>query len=105
MASALAMIAAPGLAFASPLAATAPQHVVAWRPLLDPLDAHAWWWVFLFPAIFFIAMGYKAVRLPSLHRYWPQVIKLTIQVAVGLLAVCAALFAVVEWVIPRLPAG
>lgn len=87
-------------------ATSAPANaVLAWRPFLDPLDAHAWWWVFLFPAIFFIAMGYKAVRLPSLHRFWPQVIKLTIQVSVGLLAVSALLFAVVEWLIPRLPAG
>ena len=52
--------------------------LLAWRPFLDPLDLHGYWWAFLFPLSLGIAFTYKAVRVRAAleaakvaYRYLP----------------------------------
>jgi hypothetical protein len=76
--------------------------LLAWRPFLDPLpDIEAFWYVFLLPLSFFLAMAYKGVRLteftPAL--YWREVVRMTLQVtlaiaALGLLTMLLVMVAV-----------
>lgn len=79
--------------------------VLAWTPLLDPWPAaHDWWWITVVPLALGIAMIYKAYRLPTLDRYWRQVVVMTLQVVVAMIAFALTLFALALWLLPRLPA-
>ncbi len=73
---------------------------LAYRPFLDPIDAYRWWLLLAFPLLFGIAVVYKAVRMPSMRWYWSQVIKMTAQMTVVLIAIAVALFLLVEVALP-----
>lgn len=73
-----------------------PALTLAWRPLLDPLDAHGWWYLLLLPISFFLAVGYKAVRVKSLAGYWQAVLVMTAQVVLGMMALAAAFYLFVQ---------
>lgn len=74
--------------------------LVAWRPFLDPLPLHNLWWVLLFPLALGVSVAYKAVSVPDMDRYWPQVARMTIQIIVGMLALAAALYVFIEVIVP-----
>ncbi|MFG0328538.1 MAG: hypothetical protein ACF8PN_01455 [Phycisphaerales bacterium] len=76
--------------------------LLAWRPFLDPLAIEQSWWLFLFPLVLGISMVYKAVRLPSLQRFWRQTLKMSLQIVAAMVVLAAALFVVVEWLSPRI---
>ncbi len=78
----------------APLLAIAP--VLAWRPFIDPIDAHTWWYVLIIPLAFFICVAYKGVRAKDLHRYWVQVLIMTAQVVLGMIALAVISFLLVE---------
>jgi hypothetical protein len=70
--------------------------LLAWRPFIDPLDAHGTWYLLLLPLVFFISMVWKAVRLPSLENYWRQVLMMTAQGIVGLVALALTSYLLVQ---------
>lgn len=74
----------------------------SWRPFIDPIDAHGWWFLLLIPMSLLIAIAYKAVRSPSLDGYWRLVIIMTIQTILGMLALAAALYIIVQIFVPML---
>lgn len=80
--------------------------LVAWIPFVSPIPPPgAMWWLLIVPLIAAISMVWKAVRLPSLERYWAAVIVMTAQVLVGMAVLGAALLLLVRGVIPLLPVG
>lgn len=83
------------LASSLPLATSVPL-TLGHRFFIDPLDAHSVWWVALVPMAFLIAMAYKAVRLPTLDRYWQQVLSMTVQVTLAMLGLAAGSFILIE---------
>lgn len=78
------------------------HHLLTWRPFLDPLQLHAWWWAFLFPLAFGIAVTYKAVRMPTLEGYARQVAMMTVQIVLGMILLGVASFIFIELIVPRL---
>lgn len=72
------------------------MSVLAWRPFLDPVDAHRWWFVLLIPVALGVALGYKAVRTTDLKRYVPEVLTMTVQIVLGMVGLAAASFVLVE---------
>lgn len=66
------------------------------RLFIDPLDAHGVWWIALVPMALLISMAYKAVRLPTLDRYWQQVVSMTVQVTLAMLGLAAGSFILIE---------
>lgn len=76
--------------------------LIAWRPFLDPLDLHTLWWLTLIPMALFVAMAYKAVRLPELDDYWRSVAVMTAQIILAMIALAAALHLIIEFVVPLL---
>lgn len=74
--------------------------LLAYRPFLDPINAHSWWLLLSLPLVFGIAVAYKAIRLPTLAHYWRQVFKMTTQVMAALIFLCVALYALVEMALP-----
>lgn len=77
---------------------------LAWRPFLDPLNAHGAWWAFLIPLSFLIALTYRAVRSPEPGgvRYWRQVLVMTGQIVVAMVLLGVAAFVFVEHLLPLL---
>lgn len=69
-------------------------------PFIDPIDAHAWWFLLLIPMALGISMVYKAVRLRSLDRYWRKVFAMAAQIVVALIVLGAGFYILIEWVIP-----
>jgi hypothetical protein len=79
------------------------MHVfLAWRPFLDPLNLHAYWWAFLVPLSFGISIAHKAVRLTDLGDYWRQVIVMTAQIILAMIVLGIAMFVFLEYVLPLL---
>ena len=82
----------------------APTAPIPWRPFLDPLPGACfhYWWLYLLPLAFFIAIIYKAVRAKrlaapaDLPAYARAVAVMAVQIAVGMLALAAASYALIE---------
>lgn len=80
--------------------------LLGWTPFLEPLPGVQASWLWLLPILIFgIAMMYKAVRVGDLRRYWREVIGMTVQVLLAFLGLAAAVFIVVQGIVPLLPAG
>lgn len=60
------------------------------RPFIDPMELHAYWWILLFPISLGVAMVYKAVRLTKLERYWMQVVVMTVQIILAMIGLAIA---------------
>lgn len=67
------------------------------RPFIDPLELHQWWFLLLIPMSLFVSMTYKAVRSPNLKDYWRQVLIMFAQIIVGMIALGAATYLLVFW--------
>jgi hypothetical protein len=76
--------------------------LLAWRPFLDPLNLHEYWWAFLFPLSLGIAVAYKAVRLRTLEGYWRQVVIMTAQIVLSMILLGIACFVLLEYVLPAM---
>ncbi|HLO42328.1 MAG TPA: hypothetical protein VK176_15000 [Phycisphaerales bacterium] len=85
--------------FAAPLADVS-AVLATWRPFIDPIDAHRTWFMLLIPMAFLISMVYKAVRLPDLSTYWRQVIVMTLQIILWIIALGAIIFVFIQFVAP-----
>lgn len=79
------------------------QLFLAWRPFLDPIDAHGVWWALLFPLAFFISIAYKGVRIGDLSVYWKQVALMTVQIILGMIAIGVGSLLFIEFVLPMMP--
>ena len=73
-------------------------------PFVDPIDglfdAHRWWFVFLLPIALFIAMAYKAVRVPSLRGYAREVVVMTAHIVLAIVALGAGAYIIIGHVMP-----
>ncbi len=82
------------LAQQSPIAADVAR---AYRPFIDAIDVHRWWFFLLIPIAFLVSMGYKAVRMHELKGYPRQVLMMTVQIVVGMVLLAAAFYALVAY--------
>ncbi len=78
------------------------MNPLAYTPFIDPIDLHDWWFLLLIPMAFFVACAYKAVRVPSMRKFWPQVISFTIQIVGGIALLGLAAYLVLGYAIPSL---
>jgi len=93
---------AHGSAHAVAHALAPPALSLAYRPFLDPIDAHSWWLLLCVPLVLFISMAYKAMRVPTMRYYWRQVIKMTLEILAAIILLSIALFLIVEFAMPRM---
>ena len=76
-----------------------------WVPFIDPISVfHDWWYLLLVPLSFGISVIYRALKMPSLDRFWRAVAMMTVQIVLVMAALAVALVVLVELVIPWLPA-
>ncbi len=75
-------------------------HLLAYRPLIDPLDLHHVWFLLLLPLALLVSIAYKAVRVDDMKHFWPATLWMTAQVIVGMVALGFAFYVVIEWLVP-----
>lgn len=75
---------------------------LAYRPFVDPLELHRYWFLFIIPMAFFIALAYKAVRIEHLRALPRQVAVMTIQIVLGMIALGAASYLFIQVLVPML---
>jgi hypothetical protein len=81
------------------------MSLLAWIPLIEPMPGVIhWWWAWIVPMVLGVSMTWKAIRLKSLDRYWPEVARMSGQVLAGMVALTAGLILLVRVVLPLLPA-
>jgi hypothetical protein len=73
---------------------------IAWRPFIDPINAHEWWFLLLIPLSLFIAIAYKAVRVPDMGRYWREVAVMTVQIIASMILLGIAAYIFLQIVVP-----
>ena len=77
---------------------------LAWTPFLEPWYAlHNVAYLMLIPLSFGISVIYKALRLPDLDRFWLEVLVMTTQVIISMIALGVGLTVLVQWLVPMLP--
>jgi hypothetical protein len=81
------------------------MNLLAWMPFVQPMPGVIhWWWLLIVPMVTGVSVAWKAIRMPSLERYWREVGFMTVQVLLGMVALAAGLMVLVRVVLPLLPA-
>ncbi|MBL8763464.1 MAG: hypothetical protein JNM07_04260 [Phycisphaerae bacterium] len=70
--------------------------LLAHRPFLDPLNVSSYWFVLLAPMCLFISIAWKAIRVRSFAGYWREVVVMTAQTLLGMVALAVAFYLLVE---------
>lgn len=73
-----------------------------WRPFLDPINAHDWWYLLLLPLAIGISIAYKAVRTRNLSQYWRQVAVMTIHLVAAMVLLAVAAYVLLILILPRI---
>lgn len=73
---------------------------LAYTPFIDPIDFHDWWFTLLVPISFFVSVAYKAVRVPDMDTFWRQVLVMTVQVVLAMIALGVAAYLMIVHVVP-----
>jgi len=76
--------------------------VAGYTPLVDPLDAQDVWWVLLVPLAVLISVAYKAIRLSTLEHFVREVLVMTTQVLLGMVALGAAVYVLIAVIVPTI---
>ena len=81
------------------------MNLLAWVPFVGPLPSlGSWWPTLLIPLALGISVIYKALRVPSLDTYVREVIIMTLQIILAMVALTVVLMLIVQVVIPTIPA-
>ena len=75
---------------------------LAWRPFLDPMNLHAYWYFLLVPLARGIAVAYKAVRVRNMDMYWSQVAMMTAQIVGSIIGLGVLAYVILIVIVPRL---
>ncbi|MEQ8845548.1 MAG: hypothetical protein RIB58_11905 [Phycisphaerales bacterium] len=78
------------------------SFTLAWRPFIDPVDAHAWWFLLIFPVAFLVSLAWKAVRIDDIRRLPRAVLVMTAQVVLAMLGLGLAAYIGLTLVLPLL---
>ena len=77
---------------------------LSWIPFIEPINAlQSVWYLLLIPFAFGVSVIYKAYHLRDLTRYWREVLAMTSQVVIALIALGILLAVLVETLIPLIP--
>lgn len=79
-----------------------PSFVLAWRPFLDPIDAHTWWFLLIFPVAVLVSVAWKAIRIDDIRRLPRATTVMTVQVVLAMLGLGFAAFVGLTVVLPVL---
>lgn len=72
------------------------------RFFLEPLPIQEQWWLTLIPLALLVSVAYKAVRVRTFRGFWGQVLMMTVQIIVAMIALGVAFYLFVEVIVPAL---
>ncbi len=76
------------------------SSLLAYRPFIDPIDAHGWWFLLLLPMAFFVALAYKSVRVADLKDLWRNTLVMSAQITLAMIGLGFAFYLFVEHLLP-----
>lgn len=76
--------------------------LASWRPFLDPINLHDWWYVLLLPLALGISIAYKAVRVRTMEHYWRHVAIMTVHLIAAMILLAIVAYILILIVIPRI---
>lgn len=76
--------------------------LASWRPFLDPINGHDWWYLLLLPLALGISIAYKAVRVRTMDHYWREVLVMTVQLVAAMIVLAIAAYVLLIVIIPRI---
>lgn len=74
--------------------------LLAFRPFIDPINLHDWWFLLLGPMALGVSVAYKAIRMADLRDYPRQVLLMTLQIILGMIALGIASYLFVQHLLP-----
>lgn len=75
-----------------------------WTPFFTPINLFfEWWFLLAIPMAFLIAMIYKAMRVRAAGQYWRQVLVMTLQILLGMIALHVVILLLMEAALPLIP--
>ena len=83
---------------------------LAYRPFLDPINPlQHYWFLLVIPLSLGIALSYKAVRVWDMSTYWREVVVMTLQLVLGMIAMGLAMMSgqlstIAFWLLETFPA-
>lgn len=75
---------------------------LAYRPFIDPIDAHKWWFVLLLPMAFFLSLAYKSVRVADLRDLLRNTLVMSVQITLAMIGLGFAFYMFVQFVLPHI---
>lgn len=72
------------------------------RPFIDPMSINAGWFWILIPLSLCISVAYKAIRVHDIRTLPRQAIAMTIQLILGVAAIGALAYIVIEKLLPMI---
>lgn len=76
--------------------------ILAYRPFIDPIDAHGWWFFLLVPMAFLVSLAYKAVRVADLKDLARNTLVMTVQITLSMIGLGFAFYLFVQHVLPHI---
>ncbi len=76
--------------------------LAAWRPFLDPINLHDWWYFLLLPLALGISIAYKAVRVRTMEHFWRNVAIMTVHLIAAMIVLAVAAYLLIILIIPRI---
>lgn len=77
-------------------------YTLGWRPFIDPMHAHDWWFLLIFPVALLVSLAWKAVRVDDIRQLPRAVGVMTVQVVLAMLGLGLAAYVGLVVVLPIL---
>ena len=77
-------------------------YTLGWRPFIDPMNAHDWWFLLIFPVALLVSLAWKAVRVDDVRQLPRAVGVMTVQVVLAMLGLGLAAYVGLVVVLPIL---
>jgi hypothetical protein len=78
------------------------SFALAWLPFRDPIDAHTWWFLLIFPVAVLVSLTWKAIRIDDIRQLPRATAVMTVQVVLAMLGLGFAAFIGLTVVLPLL---
>lgn len=73
-----------------------------YRPFIDPINAHSWWFLLLLPMAFFVSLAYKSVRVADLSHLLKNTLVMSVQIILAMIGLGFAFYMFVQYVLPHI---
>ena len=80
------------------------MNMIAWIPFIEPVPSiGSWWPLLLLPLSIGLSMVYRAIRTRDLSNYVRDVVIMTVQIILAMVALGVVFALIVQWLVPLLP--